>query len=60
MFDKLVLQGFKAVKTDSSHIPVLHGDRSLGLLVVPEEGEILQDDDMKLLAGEGLRRRETP
>ena len=60
LFDKLVLQGFKAVKTDGSHIPVLHGDRALRLLVVPEEGEVLQDDNMKLLGGEGLRRLETP
>ena len=60
LFDKLVLQGFKAVKTDGSHVPVLHGDRSLCLLVVPEEGEVLQDDNMKLLGGEGLRSFETP
>ena len=42
LFHKLVLQGLKAVKTDGGHVPVLHGDRPLGGLVLAQEGEVLQ------------------
>ena len=42
LFHKLVLQGLKAVKTGGGHVPVLHGDRPLGGLVLAQEGEVLQ------------------
>ena len=42
LFHKLVLQGLKAVETDGSHVPVLHRDRSLRRLVLPQEREVLQ------------------
>ena len=42
LFHKLVLEGLKAVKTDGGHVPVLHGDRPLGGLVLAQEGEVLQ------------------
>ena len=42
LFHKLVLQGLKAVETDGGHVPVLHRDRSLCGLVLPQEGEVLK------------------
>ena len=42
LFHKLVLQGLKAVKTDGRHVPVLHRDRPLRRLVLPQEREVLQ------------------
>ena len=42
LFHKLVLQGLKAVETDGGHVPVLHRDRSLRGLVLPQEGEVLK------------------
>ena len=44
LLHKLVLEGFKAVETDRGHVAVLHGDRPLGRLVLPQEREVLQHD----------------
>ena len=47
LFHKLVLQGLKAVETDGGHVPVLHRDRSLRGLVLPQEGEVLKMGNMQ-------------
>jgi len=44
LLHKLVLEGFKAVETDRGHVAVLHRDRPLGWLVLPQEREVLQHD----------------
>ena len=48
LFHKLVLQGLKAVKTDGRHVSVLHRDRPLRRLVLPQEREVLQHKDLQL------------
>ena len=61
LLDKLVLQGVKAVEADSCHVAVLHGDGPLGLLVLPQEREVLQGMEVKVevseVAGEVNRGR---
>ena len=39
---ELVLEVFKAVEADGRHVSVLHGNCSLGLLVLTEEREVLK------------------
>lgn len=39
---KLVLEVLEAVEADSGHVPVLHRDGALGLLVLSKEREILK------------------
>lgn len=48
LLDKLVLQGVKAVEADRCHVAVLHGDCPLGLLVLPQEREVLQGGYVKV------------
>ena len=45
---KLVLKVLEAVEADRGHVPVLHRDGALGLLVLSKEREILKRYQMSL------------